>query len=102
MSRFGVGDTIWQAIIDVVSSYTDADRLILYGSRAEKRHHLGSDIDLAIDAPQMSAQAFAKLWNQLDDLPIVYSLDVVHRQAVTNPVLLSAIDSGIEIWAKSD
>ena len=37
---------------------------------------------MAIDAPRMTDSAFSNLWNQLDDLPIIYTLDIVHLQGL--------------------
>lgn len=91
MSRFGISDKIWQSIIDICFSFDTVQRVILYGSRARGDATTGSDIDLAIDAPTMHDQDFSRLWNQLDDLPIIYSIDVVHIQSLKNKDLLDAI-----------
>ena len=60
-------------------------------ARARSDYHMGSDIDIAIDAPHMSTQEFSQLWNALDDLPLIFKLDVVHLQTLQNPKLLQAI-----------
>ena len=91
--RYGVSDVIWKQILNACSHFPDVSHVILYGSRARGDEGPGSDIDLAIDAPDMSDQAFALLWNALDDLPIIFSMDVVHTQALENQPLLQAIQS---------
>ena len=89
--RYGVSDAIWAKILDTCSHFPDVNYVILYGSRARGDEGPGSDIDLAIDASDMSDQTFALLWNALDDLLIIFSMDVVHIQALKNQPLLQAI-----------
>lgn len=91
--RFGVNDTIWEQILDTCSHFPGVKHIILYGSRARGDQQPGSDIDIAIDAPDMSSQTFARLWNALDDLPIIFSMDIVHLQAIKNQVLIQAIQN---------
>ena len=72
MTRYGVSDAIWRQILDTCVRFPEVERVILYGSRARGDDGVGSDIDLAIDAPNMPHQTFALLWNALDDLPIIF------------------------------
>jgi predicted nucleotidyltransferase len=91
MTQYGVSGAIWQQVLDVCARFSEVERVILYGSRARGDDSTGSDIDLAIDAPGMSSQIFALLWNELDDLPIIFPMDVVHVQGLKNKQLLQAI-----------
>ena len=91
MNPYGVHSKIWKAILDGCFHYPQVSSVILYGSRARGDFKQGSDIDIAIDAPAMSSTQFSALWNALDELPIVYSLDIVHLQQLKNPTLLDAI-----------
>ena len=90
-SQYGVSQSIWRQILKTCFSFPDVKRVILYGSRATGSYRQGSDIDLAIDAPLMTDREFAQLWNAVDDLPIVFSMDVVHLQKLQNESLLQAI-----------
>jgi uncharacterized protein len=54
----------------------------LYGSRARGDYSPQSDIDIAIDAPEMTAQSFAQLWSAIDALPIAFPLDCIWLQAL--------------------
>jgi len=89
--QYGVSDVIWEKILETCAQFPEVSHVILYGSRARGDEGPGSDIDLAIDAPDMSGQTFALLWNALDDLPIIFSMDIVHIQALENQPLLQAI-----------
>lgn len=89
--KYGVDESIWAMILNICTAFPEVKSVILYGSRAREDAKLGSDIDLAIDAPSMSPKAFAELWNKLDDLPQLYTLDVIHLQSIQNDTLLKAI-----------
>ena len=53
------------------------DAVRLFGSRARGDHRSESDIDLAIDAPRMSAADFADLQGRLERLGLIYRVDLV-------------------------
>ena len=84
MNLSGIDKQIWQRILNTCFSFTHVKKVILYGSRARGNFRHGSDIDIAIDAPNMTSSEFSQLWNALDDLPIIYTLDIVHLQNLTN------------------
>lgn len=59
------------------------DGVWIFGSRARGDARDNSDIDLVIDAPDISDAAFAMLQRRLLDLPTLHTIDAVHWQAVT-------------------
>lgn len=91
MNIYGIDEKIWQRILNTCFHDASVNTVILYGSRARGDYKQGSDIDVAIDAASMTDRAFANLWHQLDDLPIIYTLDIVHLQGLTNNPLIHAI-----------
>lgn len=91
MNSSGISPTILQTIIDNCFKFKSVKAIILYGSRARGDFKQGSDIDIAIDAPDMSSREFSALWNLLEDLPIIFPMDIIHLQSITNPELLNAI-----------
>ena len=91
MNTHGIDESIWKQILDTCFRFPGVSKVILYGSRARGDYKLSSDIDIAIDAPLMTSREFAEVWNAIDDLPIIYTFDVVHLQALTSEQLLSAI-----------
>jgi proline iminopeptidase len=91
MNQSGISEKTLQTIITTCLGFPTVKRVILYGSRARGDYKHGSDIDIAIDAPEMSDKEFSRLWNSLDDLPIIYTMDIVHLQALKNQPLLDAI-----------
>jgi len=89
--KYGVSNYIWQQILQVCFKFPQVKQVILYGSRANNTYREGSDIDLAIDAPKMTEREFSLLWNAIDDLPIIFSFDIVHLQRLENEELIKAI-----------
>lgn len=101
MSTHGIDETIWNKILHVCFSSSKVKQVILYGSRARGNYKQGSDIDIAIDAPSMTPREFATLWNALDDLPIIYTLDVIHLQSQLNEQLLDEVDHHGVVFTKT-
>lgn len=101
--EFGLSQSVMTALENVLRSYSvEIKQVIIYGSRARGDYKPGSDIDLAIDAPKMSAKTFVKLWNELDDLPIIYSLDVIHLQEIANPNLKAEIAHQGKVFVRGE
>lgn len=88
---FGLSAQIVNSLCDVFTAFSEIDSVLIYGSRATGHFRNHSDIDLAVLAPSMTERDFSRLWNALDDLPILFKLDVVHFEQVTNPALKNNI-----------
>ncbi|MES2388510.1 MAG: nucleotidyltransferase domain-containing protein [Bacteroidota bacterium] len=75
--HFGIEDEYWAKIIPIISSIPEVEALVLFGSRAKGNFKPASDIDLAIfgDIPDRSR---TKIWNKLDDLYIIWTIDTVY------------------------
>lgn len=97
MNKHGIDESIWKQILNTCFSFPRVHKVILYGSRARGDYRQGSDIDIAIDAPFMTNSEFSHVWNAVDDLPIVYTFDIIHLQELKNEHLISAIrKDGVE------
>ncbi|MDX2190931.1 MAG: nucleotidyltransferase domain-containing protein [Bacteroidota bacterium] len=58
-------------------------KLFVFGSQANKEILSNSDIDIGIDAGKpIEDNLISRLWNKLDDLPTLYSFDIVDFQLV--------------------
>lgn len=75
-----------------------ASRLVLFGSRARSDHHPRSDIDLAVyDMPEIERAAF---WLEVEELPTLLKLDIVHISPNTSLNLLENIKKdGVTLYA---
>ncbi|MBI4937549.1 MAG: nucleotidyltransferase domain-containing protein [Nitrosomonadales bacterium] len=88
---FGLSDSILGDLRRVFSAYPEIERVLIFGSRAKGAFKDGSDIDLAVFAPTMSDQRFTRLWGELDGLPLVFKMDVLHWNKLGNERLKSKI-----------
>lgn len=52
-------------------------RVILFGSRARRDHHERSDVDLALDAPDLSLSDWTRLHLDIDDARTLYRVDLL-------------------------
>lgn len=85
----------------VFSRYPAVQRVILYGSRAEGRAKRGSDIDLAVDAPDATDTEFAKLWFDLEESELIFTPDVHRLDSFRSKGILENIEKhGIEIYRR--
>ena len=66
----------------VFDNFPGIDAVWMYGSRARGTQRHESDIDLAVDAEGLDASQFVRLKGQIEDLELIYRLDVVHLQGV--------------------
>lgn len=80
--RTGLSLQITESIKAEVKRFPEVRAVYLFGSRARGDFRDQSDIDIAIDAPTMTASHFAQLWNAIDALPIAFPLDCVWLQAM--------------------
>lgn len=97
--KFGLSKYTLAQLSEVLVRNPKVEKVLIYGSRAKGTEKPGSDIDLAIFAPDMDRHEFSALWSELDDLPIVFKLDVVHFDALDEGTLKQAIASdGIALF----
>jgi predicted nucleotidyltransferase len=66
-------------------------RALVYGSRALGRHRPASDIDIALDAPDLPFPDFLRLVNAIDDLLLPWQVDLVLLSQIDNPQLVAHI-----------
>lgn len=76
-------------------------RLIAFGSAVTMRCGTGSDLDLAVDAPNVSEEGFLKIarsfYRGIDS-----EVDMVHYNTIHSPLLKKEIDEkGVNLYVQS-
>ena len=75
---FGLAERHYDEMARVFRRYPQIEKVLIFGSRAKGTEKPWSDFDLAVVAPTLSDRDFSNLWNEIDDLPIVFKLDLLH------------------------
>lgn len=100
ITNTGLSKNTLETIVTAIGQFPAVEKAVIFGSRANNTYKNYSDIDIAIYAPKMLAE-FSKLWNKLDDLSLIYKLDIIHYDALTNEDLKQKIDKeGVVIFKK--
>jgi uncharacterized protein len=74
----------------------------LFGSRATGHARRASDIDLAISAPEATAEQWLELTEALDEAPIIYEFDIVRTDHPHPPRLMEKIArEGVPIYPEN-
>ena len=71
----------------------------VFGSRATGTARRASDLDLAISAPDATAAEWLDLCDTLENAPLIYELDLVRSEHITNERLKDKIiRDGVTIY----
>lgn len=75
----------------------------LFGSRATGHARRASDIDLAISAPDATADQWLELTEAIEAAPIIYEFDIVRTERAHNSQLMEKIArEGVSIYPEGD
>lgn len=88
---FGLRDKDVETLAGIFRKHPAVKRVLIYGSRARGTQGRASDIDLAVEAPEISEIEFLDLKEELAEAPIIYGLDVVRLDMLTGTTLKEAI-----------
>lgn len=73
----------------------------VFGSRASGHARRTSDLDLAVSAPEATPSEWADLREDLENAPLIYELDLVRMEQLTNGQLKEKIDrEGLPIYVR--
>ncbi len=93
--KYGLSEETYDKIKKVISNNTKY-HFLLFGSRARGNYKNTSDIDIAIVGNLTSAEKY-KIMNEMDLLDIIYKIDLVFIDEITNSKLLESINrDGVE------
>ena len=75
---FGLARRHYEDMAQIFRRFPRIERVLIFGSRAKGTDKPWSDFDLAVIAPTLSDSDFSRLWNEIDDLPLAFKLDLLH------------------------
>ncbi|WP_374600613.1 nucleotidyltransferase family protein [Niveibacterium sp.] len=90
---YGLAPAHYAAIAEIISRFPAVERVLIYGSRAKGTAKPASDFDLAVFGATVTSEDFAKLWAELDALPLAFKLDVLHWDTLGNAALREKISA---------
>ena len=97
-ASFGLSLSALGEMRALFAAFPGIERVWIFGSRARGDQRDQSDIDLAVDAPDMGDPAFRDLCDSLDRLPMLYKRDVVHWQKVGDAIFLKEIERDRQVF----
>lgn len=90
--RFGLPAYAVEQIRQVLYQQPKVDTVRVYGSRARGDYRPNSDVDICITGRNMDLAELIQLENQLDDLLLPWTIDLVLQESLKNPQLLANIE----------
>lgn len=73
-------------------------KVVWFGSWVSGKARVNSDIDIAIEAPGgLPMEDYAALWNWVDELPTLYTIDLVNLSEVGPRFRKEILEGGIVI-----
>ena len=86
-------------LLAIIHKYIPDCTVYLFGSRARKRNHVGSDIDLAIDAKQvLDIGIIGSIKEACEESTIPLFVDIVDLNAVDKSMREEILKDGI-VWS---
>lgn len=89
--KFGLTQKQYQLIENTINSFSDIEKVFIFGSRATGRYRSSSDIDLAVVGKNLNHTAINRLASALDDLPLPFMFDVLNYDTISNRNLKNKI-----------
>ena len=90
--RFGLKESIIHQINKVFACHPNIEKAVIYGSRAKGNYRNGSDIDITLFGNQLTYEQLSRIETQLDDLFLVYSIDLSLFNQIDSPELIEHIN----------
>ena len=99
MTIAGLPPEACEQVLAEIRKHPEVKRVVLYGSRALGRHRSGSDVDLCLDAPDMTLKQLLNLGARLDDLLLPWRFDLQLNHLITHTALRDHIErAGQCVW----
>jgi uncharacterized protein len=96
----GIPEAAQQRLIQLLAAEPQLEAVWLFGSRAMGRHQQSSDIDLCLEAPELSHHDRLRLMAAIDDLLLPWSVDLALRHELPEDLEQHVQRVGQCIWRK--
>jgi predicted nucleotidyltransferase len=84
---YGLSNDVIHDLCGVFQRHGNIEKVILFGSRAKGCYTEGSDIDLAVVGTDLSFNQLMDIRVQIDDLGLLYKVDVVdYNKQIGTPI----------------
>jgi predicted nucleotidyltransferase len=101
--NFGLSNEVISSLSRVFANKSKIEEVKIFGSRAKGNYHAGSDIDLSLKGKPITFETILPILNEIDKLELLYKIDVVNYDEITNPDVKEHINRvGKIFWKKSD
>lgn len=101
LQKTGLNERTLGLMQSVFQADQEIEEVLLFGSRAKGNYRPGSDIDLALIGPE-SLRHEVSVAGQLDELPLLYTFDVLSYNCIKHQPLRDHIDRvGISIYRRA-
>jgi len=81
-NNFGLGENVTSWLKEVGTKFPKIEKILIFGSRATGHYKNYSDIDIAISAPTMTSSEFSSVCWEMESLPIIYKMDILHLESL--------------------
>lgn len=100
---FGLSNEVINDICSVFKKHSNIHKVLIFGSRAKGNYSTGSDIDLAAFGDNISFNQLMDINIQLEDLGLLYKIDVVdYHNNIGTPIAEHIDRVGILFYEKQD
>ncbi len=90
------------AFVRDVSEKADIRRILLFGSRARRDAAERSDYDIAIEAPEMSEDAWIKIEHMAEDAQTLYKIDCLRYETAPEDLKRNILKDGIVLYERAN
>lgn len=99
---FGLSEEVIRDICSVFEKHANVEEVLIFGSRAKGAYSEGSDIDLAVKGKGISFNQLMDINIQIEDLGLLYKVDVVDYHKKSGTPLVAHIDRIGRIFYKKE
>jgi len=92
--KYGLKETTLLILENFFKKYQFIDKVMIFGSRVRGDYSRSSDIDLCVFSKNMSSRDFSKLRFEIDELPILQKIDIIHFEKIDSNLQKNIIQYG--------